>query len=74
MSKPQRVHTFTTADLAMSDALGVQAKAICGRWVDLEPNIDAPGDGDPIGTSDNGCQRCAAAVRRLIRAAAHHGC
>lgn len=70
MAKRQRVHTFTRADLAMSDRLGIEARALCGVWVD----VDAAGQlgDDPAGTSDNGCARCAASVRRIIRESVTH--
>lgn len=70
MTRAQRVHTFTTADLAMSDALGVQARALCGVWVPVGV-AGGVGAGDPVGTADDddgsGCMRCAASVRRIIR-------
>lgn len=76
MSTP-RVHTFTVADLEMSDALGVQARSLCGVWVPVEQRIDDPGSGDRVGTADDdgsGCHRCAASVRRMEREKLQHHC
>lgn len=68
-----RVHTFQRADLEMADLLGIEARALCGVWVDLG-DAGEVGDGDDHGTSDNGCMRCAVSVRKLIqKTGIHHG-
>lgn len=70
MSRRQRVHTFQRADLEMADRLGIEARALCGVWVDVEDTGDL-GGGDRPGASDNGCMRCRASVRRIMRAVSH---
>ena len=53
---PRIVHVFHRVDLEMSDALGIPARALCGRW--LHPGTDHRG-GRISPQRERLCGRCA---------------
>ena len=53
---PRIVHVFHKLDLEMSDALGIPARALCGRW--MHPGTDHR-DGRISPSGERLCGRCA---------------
>lgn len=51
---PRIVHVFHRIDLEMADALGIPARALCGRW--LHPGTDHRGG--RVTPDSRMCQRC----------------
>lgn len=53
---PRIVHVFHRVDIEMSDALGIPARALCGRW--MHPGTDHR-DGRISPSGERLCGRCA---------------